>query len=133
MKYKYQILLVLFLISLAVSLILAITPTEDLCTIEGKGCDAVQSSKYVETFGIKNDYYGIVVFLFLTILTFLQIKKNIKIRRFLINAGVIISSIFALYFIYIQQFIIKAWCTYCLIVDISTLMALIIVISSWKK
>lgn len=133
MKYKYQILLVLFLIALTASLILSIVPTKETCTTDEKSCDLVQSSKYVKTLGIKNDYYGIIAFSFLTILTFLQIKKKLKTRRLIINTGVIIGSIAALYFIYLQQFVIKAWCAYCLTVDISMLIALGIIIFSWKK
>ena len=133
MRYKYQILLGLFLISLIISLILSIVPTETACNLDKKGCSIVQESKYTSTFGIKNDYYGVIVFLFLAILTFLQIKNRDGLRRSIINIGVIFSSLAALYLIYLQQFVIKAWCTYCLIVDISMLIALAITLSSWRK
>ena len=73
---KYKILLILFIISLVSSLMLAFIPNGETCNVEDT-CNAVQASKYSETFGIKNSHYGVAIFLFLTILTFSEIRKPI--------------------------------------------------------
>ena len=132
MRYKYQILLALFIVALMASILLATAPDGESCNIDGS-CNVVQLSKQATTFGIKNCHYGIAIFLFMSILTFIQIKKPDKIKRFVINLGVVLGSLISLYFLYLQFFELKALCVYCLTVDISMLLSLAIVLSSWKK
>ncbi len=129
---KYKILLGLFLLSLASSLILSLTPVSEICD-PAKGCDVVYHSQYNSTFGIKNSYFGVVFFLFLSLFTFSYIKKPDKNKKLLIHSAVILSSVIALYFLYIQQFILNSYCKYCLIVDFSMIAALVLVIIYWKK
>ena len=131
-KYKYHLLLILFIISLISSIILSIANTEQICDIN-KGCDIVQNSKYSETFGIKNSVYGIIIFSLLIIITIMQIYKSTKNKKIMISTAIILGSLIAIYFIYLQQFVIKSYCKYCMIVDISLILALILLIITWKK
>ncbi|MEX0920787.1 MAG: vitamin K epoxide reductase family protein [Candidatus Pacearchaeota archaeon] len=130
-NFKYEIILVLFIISLISSIILSIPSVSDMCSVVG-GCDIVHDCCYNYTFGILNSYFGILAFLFLSIITFFQIKKPSKIKRNTIHLGTILGSIFALWFIYLQQFVIGAYCQYCLVVDFSLLIALGIIIFNWR-
>ena|SRR3989338_4805678 len=130
MKLKYYLLIFLFLISLTSSLILTFKETPPIC--EG-GCDLVQTSKYAETLGIKNSIFGIFAFAILLVMTYLETKKPSRKKRSIIRLGIIIGAVIALYFLYLQLFILKSFCTYCLVVDISLVLSLIIVISLWKK
>lgn len=129
-KYKYKILFILFSISLIASLVLSLTSTPLICA---KGCDIVQTSSYAKTLGIKNSIYGTFIFLILIYLTFLEIQNHDKIRKDLIHYSVIMGSAIAVYFLYIQTFILNAWCKYCLVVDFSLIVALILIIFTWKK
>ncbi|MFH1325398.1 MAG: vitamin K epoxide reductase family protein [archaeon] len=131
-KTKYQILLVLFLISLASSIFLSTQKQDALCGI-GDDCDIVKNSQYNYTLGLQNSYYGIVIFSFLSVLTFLQIKKPEKRKENIIKISVIIGSIIVFYFLYIQKFVLNAFCRYCLVVDFSVLIALFIVLLKWEK
>ncbi|MEK6898393.1 MAG: vitamin K epoxide reductase family protein [Nanoarchaeota archaeon] len=131
-KIKYQILLGLFLISLLSSVMLSFQQTSELC-VPGQGCEIVHASKYNYTFGIQNSYLGVAIFSFLSIITFLQIIKPAKNRKNLIRLSVILSSIIVIYFLYLQQFVLKAYCKYCLIIDFSMLMALSVVVIKWKE
>ncbi|GIU68546.1 MAG: hypothetical protein KatS3mg001_396 [Candidatus Pacearchaeota archaeon] len=131
-KSKYIILLFLFVISLISSLILSIVPNSEICR-PGVGCDIVHNSSYNYTLGIQNSYYGIFIFSFLILMTFLQIKKHTKEKRVFINVAVVTGFLISLYFLYIQKFILKAYCIYCLIVDFSMVIAFLIVIFNWKK
>ncbi len=131
---KYQILLVLVIISLIGSLALSFSPVADTCGIdEAEGCDVVKNSMYNYSWGIKNSYFGVAISLLLSLLIYAQIKNPGKTKRNIIHLAVIAGAIVALYFIYLQQFVIGSWCTYCLIVDISLLLSLIIIIFNWKK
>jgi len=129
---KYKILLVLFGISLVVSIYLSIIPTPIVCN-NNAGCDIVQTSSYNYMFGIKNSYFGVPIFAFLIVLTLLHMKTPTKNTKLLIHLAVILGSLFSLYFLYIQKFILRAYCTYCLIADICVLISLGIIIWKWKE
>lgn len=130
MKYTHHILLVIFIISFFTSTILALAKTPPLCE---NGCDLVRTSKYSYSFGIKNDFYGAFAFLFLSIITYLNIKKPSKNKKYLINLGVVLGSIVGLYFIYLQKFVIKAYCKYCLVIDLGMLLCLSIMLINLKE
>ena len=128
---KHHIILAFLIISLASSIVLSTQPLSEICDV-GKGCEVVQHSKYSETLGIKNSHFGVLIFAILSIITFKQIKLPTKKKKQFLKLGLIIGSIIAIYFIYLQQFILKAYCKYCMVVDISILIALAILLT-WKK
>jgi len=130
MKKKYYLLIFLFLISLISSLILTLKPTPPICE---DGCDLVQTSQYAYTLGLKNSIIGIFAFTTLLITTYLETKNPSKKKRMIIHSGILIGATIALYFLYLQIFILKSFCTYCLVVDISLILSLAIAISLWKN
>jgi len=135
MRYKYQILLTLFIISLVSSAILSFASVTELCAIgetQG-GCNLVQNSAYASTFGIKNSNYGIIAFAVLSLVTISYLKNPTKLKKQAIYAGAIIGAITAIYFIYLQEFVIDATCKYCMVIDISIILALILILFTWKK
>lgn len=131
-KLKYKILLGLFIIAFIASAILAFVPTEQACGGVQTTCYAVQTSQYETTFGIRNAYLGLIAFLLIGFLTFLQIKEKQKIRKDLIMYGVVLASIIAVYLLYIQFFVLNAVCKYCMVIDSASLLALGIVLF-WKE
>lgn len=120
-KTRYTIILIIFILSLLSSMILSFGKTETFCGPEKSGCSTVQTSKYATTFGIKNSHFGVGIFLFLTILGILYLKKPNQEKKELINLGVIVSFIIAIYFFILQFFIIKEICKYCMVVDVGAL------------
>ena len=131
-KTKYSILLTIFLISLASSLILSLTPISLVCD-PGKGCDVVQHSPYSYFLGIKNSHYGVIAFSILSLITFFQLRNPSSKKRLYIDLGILIGSGIAIYFIYLQEFVIKAYCKYCLIIDIGLIFALFLMIFTFRK
>lgn len=129
---KYRILLALFIIALTASLILSLIPVSQICD-PNEGCDVVQHSSYSKTLGIKNSYFGILIFALGSLLIYSQIRKPTQKKRKLIHAIVIAGSIGAIYLIYIQKFVLNAFCKYCMTIDISLLVALLVIIFNWKK
>jgi len=132
-KFKYEILLVLVIISLLSSLILSFAPAQEFCDVNEEGCGVVHTSSYNYTFGIKNSYYGVFIFLFLSLLIYSQIKKPDNIKRNIIHLAIIFGTIVATAFLYIQQFVLNAYCEYCVIVDVCMLLSLLVIIFNWKK
>lgn len=132
MNTKYILLLVLLLIALGSSAILSFKPLSDICNIE-EGCYLVQNSIYAYAFGIKNSIYGVGIFSLLSILTLLQIfKHSDKTEKFL-KLSLIVGSIIAVYFLILQIFTLKAYCKYCIVVDLSILLALLVIYSPKRK
>ena len=126
---KYKILLIIFIISLISSIIILSTiyGNSSFCEPSG-GCNSVQNSKYGYLFGMSNSIYGIFIFLILSILTFSQMQKPKENKQLLIDSAVILGFIIAIYFIYLQIFVIKALCKYCLVVDGAMVLAFFLVI-----
>jgi len=127
---KNKILILLFVVAFVGSLLLSITPLSETCIVAESTCSVIEKSIYSDTFGIKNSLYGVGIFAIMIILTYSQIRKPRKTKQYLINLGTTIGAIIAIYFLYLQQFILKAYCQYCLIVDISIVLALIVLIIS---
>ena len=130
MKTKYKALLIIFTISLISSTLLAFTPIEKICGGETSTCSIIQNSEYKETLGIKNSILGITAFTLLIIITISHIQHPRKHKKLFLNLGVTICALAALYFIYLQLFIIKAICPYCMIVDVGSISALAIIIAT---
>lgn len=76
-------------------------------------CRKVQFSKYSKTFGIPNSFAGLSMYVALIVLTLAY--SNGTIPFWPIMAIITIGFLFSLYFTYIQGFVLKAFCTYCVI------------------
>ncbi len=122
LSWKYKAILFLFLISLASSLIISLVPLPLICS-PNEGCTIVQSSPYASVFGISNDYFGDAIFLMMSVATILFILRPTKGKKLFINLGVCIGALVAIYFLYLQAFVIHAFCKYCLVVDFSMILA----------
>ena len=132
-KKRFVWLLLIFSILIIVSAILSFFPIEKICGGTQTGCYEVQTSEYEEIFGIKSSFFGMICFSILFGFIISEIKTPKKYKRKLIFLGIILSSIFAIYFIYLQLFVIKEFCKYCLIVDIGILISLFIICRKKKK
>ncbi|MGA2130461.1 MAG: vitamin K epoxide reductase family protein [Candidatus Pacearchaeota archaeon] len=127
---KYKVFLFVFVIGLISSIIITTNPSTGICA-PGQGCSIVNSSPYASLFGIKNSVYGIFIFSFMILLTLFHINNPSRHTRNIIHAAVIIGSLISLYFLFIQIFVIKAICEFCLLVDFGLLVGLVFLIYLW--
>ena len=102
----------------------------ELC-IAGGNCHLVQNSAYSEVLGIKVSLLGTLAFTALLIL-YLASIKNRKIYPHYLTL-VTLGAIVALYFIFIQAFILKQFCSSCLVVDSLTILIAALSIYEFKK
>lgn len=126
---KYKILLIIFLVSLASSIMLSIynnDPNSTFCNTDG-GCKSVQNSKYGYLFGVSNSLYGVFIFTALSLLTFAHIKNPKPSRKLVINSAAAVGFLIAFYFIFLQVFILKAFCKFCLVIDAGMIMAFVLI------
>ena len=125
-KNRYFWALVLFLVCFIGSLVLALRVPDLMC--KDGGCDKVQNSEYAKTFGIKNGWFGIPIFAFMIWLAYLQMMDARKKRAKWLLVLSAIGSLVAFRFIYLQVFVLNAYCFYCMIVDVSMIIALFILL-----
>lgn len=130
---KHKLLLIIFSLCFLASIILAFMPVEEICGPTTSSCSVVQSSNYEQTFGISNSYFGIVGFLALIFLTISQMRNPKNHKYVFLKVGIIVSTIVAIYFLYLQFFVLKAICKYCMIVDIGSILALVAIYAMKEK
>jgi len=131
-KKLYKILIALFAIGLAASIILHSPFLQDLCGGNNAGCTAVANSGYKQTFGIENSLLGIIVFTLLIATTLSHILGPNKKKEFFIKWTLILIAFAGAYFIFLQLVVIKAICRYCMVVDIVSIVSLLVFLK-YKK
>ena len=84
----------------------------------GKSCDAVVKSKYSTILGVPNEILGMLYYLISGIVVlvpyngiFVVYGYSIRLLFVLLSGG---AAIFSLGLIYIQGFILRDWCEFCL-------------------
>jgi len=88
------------------------------------GCSFVIKSNYSKFLGLPVALWGVFYFSSVLILNYLGKYKNLlKIVSFL-------GFLFAIYLIYIQAFVLKNFCFYCLIADASAILIFILIFTS---
>jgi uncharacterized membrane protein len=139
MKVKIKdaiFLLLLFLTIFTIYLSISEILGQTVCIAgEHANCDIVQNSKYGKISGIRTTFIGTIA-ITLLFASFLfsssksKYKQNFKEIYIL---GTIIGSLGALYFISIQIFILKTFCSSCLVVDITIIIISVLSWINYKK
>ena len=85
-----------------------------------KGCETVTGSKYSTVFGFPIALFGVFYYLFISILLFLQMEgvggMLLKLLLLSTSAGFVVT----LGLVYIQAFILEAFCLFCLISSVTS-------------
>ena len=127
---KKIIFVILILIGLGVSSYLTslhYAEKEPVCGVSFSNCDAVLTSEYSVMFGVPLALMGVIFYSTTFILFLFFIFKNLSDE----NRSKLANGIFALeftgvlfsaYFTYLQFFVIKAFCPYCLTSAVVTLL-----------
>ncbi len=139
-KWLYRLSILITMIGLAVSIYMTIyklTNNDSMCIGNG-GCSIVNESVYAEIYGIPVAAFG--VFGYLAIMSILILEKkagpSIALRAsafFEQNATMLtfgltlIGFLFTLYLIYLELFVIKAICPFCVTSQVS--MTLLFILS----
>ena len=94
-----------------------------------KGCDLVLQSPYSEIVGIPTAFFGILFYLTIFLLSvFILLNPEKKKLVFKLASVASVGFLASLTFIYLQAFVINAWCQFCIL---SAITSTIIFILSW--
>jgi uncharacterized membrane protein len=103
-----------------------LTGVQSVCTVTKSNCEAVQESIYGKTFGIENAYLGIGGFLLMLALIVAYLASNKRLFRIPILSGALIGGCLSLRFLYLQAFVLKQYCIFCVIVDVLSTAVLVL-------
>jgi uncharacterized membrane protein len=98
------------------------------CTVTG-GCETVLTSSYSEIFGIPTAAFGVLAYLLAFSLALLTAFGNRAMWK-VFGVIVLIMTGFSLWLIYLQAFVIGAFCQYCLLSAATTFTLFVIYVSS---
>jgi uncharacterized membrane protein len=97
------------------------------------GCNIVASSPYARIFGVPLGYLGVVFYLYMfglaALIAFDPISRGLRLGALLYTAIGVSSSTF---FMYVQFSFVHAFCIYCLISAVLTLMLFIAALSHFR-
>ncbi len=137
-KTFFFLLIILWIIISSYLTFLHYSETTGFCNISENsgGCNSVLKSEYSEFLGIPIAVFGIIFYI-TTLITFsiLVIKK----QKIVLNLLLILQTIwlaFSMFFTYLQFFVIKTFCPYCLTSAIIVTILFILTIflkKNWKK
>jgi uncharacterized membrane protein len=101
---------------------------------QGFDCGAVLSSQYAEIAGIPLAAFGVAAYFIAFSLATLAAFGNRK-MWFLFGVQVTLMAMASAYFVYLQAFVIKAYCQYCLLSAgiCFTLFTIALISRFWKK
>jgi uncharacterized membrane protein len=107
---------------------------QSIVCIIGSHCSAVIGSKYGETFGIKNELFGIAYYSAVTLVSLVLLIYP-KVFTFAVRLGLRLASAasvaFSLYLLGIQAFTLKTFCFRCLMaITINILLFIAILITT---
>ena len=94
-----------------------------VCIIGSKECSKVVYSEYSKTLGVPNElagvaYYGVVA---LAAISSLYVPFfQMPVVQLLLMAASAISVCFSLYLVFVQAFILKEWCEWCLVSTVTS-------------
>jgi uncharacterized membrane protein len=111
------------------------TTLNSICTAVNSvnSCLTVQESKYAAIFGIDNAYFGIAGFFFLFVLSLFYLVKKHNLIFWFIILGSFAAGIAGILFLYAQAVLINAFCLYCLVVDLVSLVLLVLGIGAVRN
>ena len=97
------------------------------------GCNEVANSPYASIFSLPVGYYGVVYYLYMfglaALLAFDPFSRGL---RFAAVAYSTLGTCFSIYFMYLQIAFIHAFCIYCLVSAVTTLLLFIAALSHFR-
>ncbi|MCS7201022.1 MAG: hypothetical protein NZ822_02670 [Patescibacteria group bacterium] len=130
MKVKSIFFLTLFLVLIGLLISAYLTyihySIDQYLCLNGDKCNLVLTSKYSKIFNIPLALVGLAYFSIFLFLLVLKINKRFLFLISLLSAG------FAIYLLYLQFFVIKSICSYCIVIDFILLILPILLKTIYK-
>jgi len=103
-----------------------------VCPLVG-GCNTVLQSSYAQIFGYPVALYGLLFYLSIFVLSFLYLDRGNARVFTLLKLLPIVGFLFTLWFLYLQAFVIKSYCFFCLISAGLSMILFGLTLWGWKR
>ncbi|RLE37695.1 vitamin K epoxide reductase [Candidatus Woesearchaeota archaeon] len=127
-KHSGKILIVLAMIGIIIASYLLYVELNAAAGACGKGCTAVNTSKYAKIYGVPIALIGVIGYSIVFVTVILKVtllkKHKLQIRKFLWTI-IFLAFLFSSYLTYLEVFIIQAICPYCIASAIVVLLMLV--------
>ncbi len=114
-KTTKAVILALSVLGIAVSLYLTFlyfSGSESAFCLKGSGCDTVRESPYSQILGIPVSLFGVIGFSLIFVFSIIHISYRVRwILLYLLSLS---GAAFSLYLTYVEFFVVKAICVYCI-------------------
>ena len=97
------------------------------------GCDTVSKSPYSVLFGVPLSAWGVLFYLGIGFLTILYMDTKKLLVAKLIPVATTLGFLSSLYFIYVQKFLIGAFCVYCILSAIVSTILFVLGVMIYRK
>jgi uncharacterized membrane protein len=86
-----------------------------ICDVRGlTGCNTVAQSEYSKIFGVPLALYGVFFYIGVFLISSICLFNEYRVLYKVLYIGGIIGLLSSTYFMFLQAFIIKAYCIYCI-------------------
>ena len=112
---KEALIIILSLLGISITLYLGITKSRHkkvACLIDGSGCNKVLDSKWSHTFGIRNEWLGLLYYASL-IIGIIALSQYISVTVAM-KIAASLAILYSIILTYIQARVLKHYCLYCL-------------------
>lgn len=103
------------------------------CVLGFTGCDEVSKSPFSVLFGVPLSAYGMAFYLAIGLLGILYLDTRKVLVAQLLALGTALGFALSLYFLYVQKFLIGAFCVYCIASAIVSTILFCLGIAIYKK
>lgn len=104
-----------------------LTAASITCPIGGKSCDIVRLSPYASFFGISTPLYGVAYYFAMMVGVFFVMAGWMRrLMKNLTFIATVLSVLFGIYLTYLEAFVIRAYCIWCISSFIITIVLLAI-------
>ncbi|MFH1178289.1 MAG: vitamin K epoxide reductase family protein [bacterium] len=87
-----------------------------ICNVENlSDCNVVAASQYAHLFGISIADYGVIFYAFIFVISALELAVFDRLLRRVLQVASFIGIFASLYFTFIELFVIRAICIYCIV------------------
>lgn len=131
-KIVHSIILTLIVINIILSSVSYMSSRSQgvFCVLKSD-CSEVQESKYGEIFGMKVSLLGTIAFVMLIILYSFALRKREIYLLFVIANG--FATLFALWFVYLQFFVLTKICSSCMFIDFISIAVFLLSVYEFVK
>lgn len=125
LSYRYELIALFALLALAISVWILVTKLrrKKLICVTRDECMNVVTGKYSKIFGVPNEILGVPYYAAVIVYAYVAtVRPELITRPVLVTVYAVttLATLFAARLVYLQAFVIKKWCEWCLAISFAS-------------